>query len=218
MKQPFFKRLLSYFSDQLIEHTNSEYNEDLYLLLVKGRYQLVTNKVIYSFEDKYDNFYDAFKKIDLSDKQTCLILGFGLGSIPVMLEKKFNQKISYTGIEIDEEIIYLASEYVLDELKSPIELIRADAETFVEINEDLYDLICVDLFIDDDIPEQFLQSDFLETCKATLSEKGLLIFNTLYFTNKDRKYSTLFFENTFKKTFPNAKAHHCGNNLMLFSS
>jgi len=135
-----------------------------------------------------------------------------------MLEKKFNQKISYTGIEIDEEIIYLASEYVLDELKSPIELIRSDAETFVEINEDLYDLICVDLFIDDDIPEQFLQSDFLETCKATLSEKGLLIFNTLYFTNKDRKYSTLFFENTFKKTFPNAKAHHCGNNLMLFSS
>ncbi|HPN71991.1 MAG TPA: hypothetical protein PLZ32_20845 [Saprospiraceae bacterium] len=218
MKQPLFKRLLSYVSDQLIEHTNSEYNEDLYLLLVKGRYQLVTNKVIYSFEDKYDNFFDAFKKLDLSNTQTCLILGFGIGSIPVMLEKKLNQKISYTGIEIDEEIIYLASEYVLDDLKSPIELIRADAETFIEINEDLYDLICVDLFIDDDIPEQFLQPDFLESCKSTLSDKGILIFNTLYFTNKDRKYSNLFFENTFKKTFPNASANHCGNNLMLFSS
>lgn len=218
MKQPWWKRLLSHFSDQLIEHTGSEYNEDLYLLLVKGRYQLVTDKVIYSYEDKYDNFFDVFKKIPLDQIQSCLILGFGLGSIPFMLEKKYKKKINYTGIEIDEEIIYLASEYVLDELKSHIDLIHTDAEVFMEINEEKYDLICVDLFINDDIPEQFQENYFLDLCKDALTKEGKLVYNCLYLTNKDRKYSTRFFEDIFLKTFPKASAHHCGNNLMLVSA
>ena len=218
MRPSKWKIALSYVYDQLIETSSSEYNEELYLLLVKGRYQLVTDKVIYSFEDKYDNFFDLFKLLNLKDVKSCLILGFGLGSIPVMLEHNFSLDISYTAIEIDEEIIYLASKYVLDELDSQVNLICTDAENYMAFNEERYDMICADIFINDEIPEAFKTIDFLEQCKASLSSHGLLIYNTLYLTDNDQLKSRAFFNDVFKSVFPKAKACHCGNNLMLVSS
>lgn len=218
MKPSKWKIALSYLYDQLIETASSEYNEELYLLLVKGRYQLVTDKVIYSFEDKYDNFFDLFKVLDLKDVKSCLILGFGLGSIPVMLEQKFGLDIVFTGIEIDEEIVYLASKYVLDDLHSQINLIHTDAENFMAFNEEEFDMICSDVFINDEIPDPFRSIDFLEGCKASLSSQGMLLYNTLYLTEKDKIQSRAFFNDVFKNVFPKAKAYHCGNNLMLVSS
>ena len=113
MKQPKWKRLLSYLFEIHIESTSSDYNPHLYVSLQKGRYQLSTANAIYSFEDLYDNFSDAFKEIDLDqlNVQNVLILGFGLGSIPIILEQKFNKKYFYTGVEIDEEVLYLANKY-----------------------------------------------------------------------------------------------------------
>lgn len=218
MKQPLFKRLLSYLFDQHIESVSSDINPELYLLLVKGRYQLVTDKVIYSFEDKYDNFFDVFRYFDFNKRTSCLILGFGLGSIPTMLEKSYKADLAYTGIEIDEEIVYLASKYVLDELQSPVDLIQADAGVFVEICEEQYDLICVDLFINDEIPEEFKTADFMDSCKQLLTANGVLVFNSLYLTKNDRQASRSFYNDVFKNEFPMAKAYHCGNNLMLVSS
>lgn len=217
MKQKLWKRLLSYVSDQLIETSSSEYNPELYLLLVKGRYQLVTDKVIYSFEDKYDNFYDLFKLLPLSDLKNCLILGFGLGSIPVMLERNFKLDIEYTGVELDEEIVYLASKYVLDDLKSPMNLLQTDAAAFVQWTNERYDLICVDVFANDEIPKPFKTKAFLNSCNSLLTERGMLVYNSLYLHKEDKRVSDDFFNKVFKKEFPNAKAYHCGNNLMLVS-
>ena len=110
MKQPLWKRFLSYLFEIHIESTSSEYNPHLYVSLQKGRYQLSTANAVYSFEDLYDNFSDAFKEIDLDrlNIQNVLILGFGLGSIPIILEQNFKKKYHYTGVEIDEEVLYLA--------------------------------------------------------------------------------------------------------------
>ena len=118
MIQPLIKRILSYIKDIPIVSTSSEYNEILDLYLVKGRYQLCTENAIYSYGDKYDNFANAFKQIDLDKVNDVLILGLGLASIPYILETIHQKAFNYTGVEIDDEVIYLASKYVIDDLKS----------------------------------------------------------------------------------------------------
>ncbi|MBK7096187.1 MAG: hypothetical protein IPH57_14535 [Saprospiraceae bacterium] len=64
MKKPIIKNILSYFSDILLESTFSEYNEILEVYLSKGRYQLCSAGAIYSFEDKYVNFYETFRALN----------------------------------------------------------------------------------------------------------------------------------------------------------
>lgn len=51
---------------------------------------MCTAHAVYSYEDRYDNFVRAFKKAKLHDRKidNVLILGFGLGSIPIILENK----------------------------------------------------------------------------------------------------------------------------------
>jgi len=217
MKQPQWKVSLSYIKDVPIEETSSKYNEVLEVLLVQGRYQLITDKVIYSFADKYDNFTDSLKRIDFSKVKKCLILGFGLGSIPYTIENVMGHKISYTGVEIDEEVVYLASKYVLDDLKSDISLVNTDAISYVYMDNGKYDLICLDLFFDDVIPAEVLTIEYMERLKSLLRKNGTLLMNNLYFTNKDMKYTDAFISDVFSVVFPNHQFMIAGHNKMLFN-
>ena len=118
---PRWKRLLSYFVEFHIESAPSELNPHLYVSLNRGRYQLCTANAVYSFADLYDNFVKAFQRLQPAQLpiREVLLLGFGLGSIPLMLEKKFHCRIRYTGVEADESVIWLAGKYALPELQSP---------------------------------------------------------------------------------------------------
>lgn len=219
MKQPFWKVLASYFIEIPIEHLQSEINDDLHLTLNNGRYQLSTNEAIYSYADLYDNFTKSFKKISFkkNNLQDALILGFGLGSIPFMLEKKFHQPLHYVGVEMDEVVIYLAHKYVLPDLDSSIELIQADAKLFVAQTEQSFDLICVDLFIDSKVPREFETEAFLTQLKHLLLPGGLLLFNKLANDSNSIEQTKYFFEYTFKNIFPRAVHLDVGGNWMLFS-
>jgi spermidine synthase len=218
MQQPLYKKLFSYFRDVHIESTDSDYNEVLDLYLVKGRYQLCTEKAIYSYADKYDNFAKVFQTLDLDKIDNVLVLGLGLASIPYIFEHLHQKKYSYTGIEIDDEVIYLASKYVLDELKSDIEVVNADAYTFMCLNEIKYDLICMDVFVDDYIPEDLESEAFLEMLKEALSKNGKVIYNRLYYHEDDKVNTDTFYKDAFIKIFPVAKFLDTGGNKMLISS
>ena len=200
-----------------METIHSDYNEVLHVFLKNGRYQLCTANAIYSYGDKYDNFRRSFTQMDLAkmDIDTVLLLGFGLGSIPYMLEKTFQKRYSYTGIEIDESIIYLASKYVLDELNSEIELIQADAYSYIYQTNMRYDLICIDIFVDDKIPEVFLDVDFLEAVTENLTELGVLMFNHLAYTKADKVAAEAYYNDIFKTVFPDGKCLDVKGNLMM---
>lgn len=221
MKQPFWKKALSYLFDYPIESTGSDYNPELYVQLVKGRYQLSTHNAIYSFADKYDNFFDTFTALDLpSDESSIdvLILGLGMASIPYMLENNFNKTYSYTAVEIDEEVTYLASKYVLDELKSEIQLITADAYSFLLMDDSKYDIIAMDVFDSDIVPEEFESIDFLQLLKGALSSDGLLIYNRLFQSKEDEKVSNAFYNGNFLDTFPSGYALDIHGNKMLMNT
>ena len=219
MKQPLWKRLASYLFEIHIESTSSEFNPHLYVSLYKGRYQLSTANAIYSFEDLYDNFSEAFEEIDLDRLtiQNVLILGFGLGSIPILLEQHFNKEYHYTGIEIDEEVLYLANKYALQDITSGIELVCADANNFIKQSSQKYDMIAVDLFQDDIIPEQFEQVEFLKNVKNLLSPNGILLYNRLAHNDQDIKQSKSFYKNIFTKVFDKGTYIEVNDNWMLLN-
>ena len=175
---PFWKKWWSYISDVHLESHESSINPVLHLVLAEGRLQLCTENSIYSFEDKYDNYYKAFELLYQNDKwnySNILILGFGLGSIPKMLETNFKLNLNYTAVEIDDVIIDMVSDYVLPHLTSSIQMINADALRFMELNEETYDMICIDLFLDDIIPDQFKAKSFLQSAKQALSTDGIVL-------------------------------------------
>jgi len=219
MKKPFFKSILSYFIDIQIEYTSSEFNEDLYIFLSDGRFQLRTNKAIYSFEDKYINFYKTFKSLDWEKMniEKVLLLGLGLGAIPQMLEKNFDKQFEYHIVEIDEEIINLAHKYTLNELKSPTYVYEMDAEIFIDITEEKFDLIIVDIFIDNVVPKKFESSDFLEKLKYLLYDNGIILFNRLNSDTDNFLSNTKYFEKIFKTEFPESKMFFVKNNIILAS-
>ncbi|MBL7815518.1 MAG: fused MFS/spermidine synthase [Saprospiraceae bacterium] len=203
MKQPLWKRLLSYIKSVYVETTESEHNPYLRVVLRNGRYQLLTANAIYSYGDLYDNFSRAFEQIDLDRLQIkeVLILGFGLGSIPVMLENMFQKKYYYTAVEIDPEILRLANTYVVPDIQSGIEFQLSDARVFAEFCTEKYDMICMDVFLDDQVPTELEHEDFLINLKKMLSPNGILLFNKLAYVKKDKKEAEAFFQNHFKRIF-----------------
>jgi spermidine synthase len=179
MKQSFWRRLKSYITEVNIETVESGYNPYLNVILKRGQYQLLTENAIYSYGELYDNFSKAFKRIDL-DKlriENVLILGFGLGSIPLMLETMFNKKYHYTAVEIDPEVLRLANKYTVVNLTSSIEFHLSDAYTYAAFSEEKFDMICMDVFLDDMVPTELEQEDFLLHLKKMLAPNGVLLFN-----------------------------------------
>ncbi|MFN7118322.1 MAG: spermidine synthase [Saprospiraceae bacterium] len=220
MREPTWKIWLSHLAEIHLESASSAYNPHLYVSLRRGRYQLSTAKAIYSYADLYDNFVTAFQRIDL-DKipgKEVLLLGFGLGSIPVILEKTMQREFYYTAVEVDEVVIDLASRYTLPDLHSPIELICADAYAFVMQSEAQYDLICMDVFTDDTVPSPFEEPDFIAQLQQLLSPGGILLYNRMTAFAKNREQTSTFFKNVFLPVFPEGTYLEVRGNWILLSA
>ena len=217
MKKPLGKKTLSYVKDILLEQTSSEYNDVLEVYLSQGRYQLCTSGAVYSYEDKYINFYNAFKSLDW-DKlniERVLVLGLGLASVPQMLEQRFDKEFEYYAVEIDPEIIRLANKYILSDLKSPIQIFEMDAEIFVEISDEMFDMIIIDIFDNNVVPEKFESKEFLQKTAQLLSDDGIVLFNRLNINDKTYQKTMDYNEKVFKEVFPFAKSIFIKDNIIL---
>lgn len=214
-----WKKWLSYLFELHVESAPSTHNPHLYVSLKQGRYQLSTANAIYSHEDLYTNFLQAFQRIRLDELpiEEVLVLGLGLGSVPFMLERTLGKRYYYTAVEIDENVIDLANRYCLSQLDSPIITICADAYAFLLQNEQQYDLICMDIFLDDVVPPLFESPEFLEALRDSLTPQGLLLYNRLARTPEDRELSRAFFEGPFRTTFPQATFLDVSNNWILLN-
>lgn len=214
------QRLLSYLMEIPLETISSPIHPSLQVSLQQGRLQLSTDKAIYSFSDLYTNFRRAFQQLRLEEIRSteALLLGLGLGSIPEMLEKKFNKHFHYTAVELDEAVIYLAQKYTLSELKAPFDIYCSDAGDYVKSCPDArFGFICVDLFIDDEIPSKFTQPGFFADLHRLLQPDGLLLFNCFSLELSDRRKAQNVFQDVFLPQFPEATYLDTGTNWILVS-
>lgn len=215
---PYWKKLWSYISPVTLETTSSQYNDYLEVLMLDGRHQLTTEDAIYSFDDKYENFNHTFSLINwnkLRGKKV-LCLGLGLGSVIYMLEKKWHQDLEYVAVEIDPEICRMAHHYTTSQLESYVEVINADAELFLKVNQDQYDFIIMDIFQSASIPYKFQSKAYIEILNTKLTSGGLLMYNRMHLTSKDKSDYDAFLEN-FTEVFPNYEAIPVSQNIVIIN-
>ena len=219
MKPSFWTKLGSYFADIKMEETTSEFSGNLEVICRRGRFALCTENAVYSYDDLYLNFRESFNRLDLDGYkiQNVLVLGLGLGSIPLLLEKVFKKKYNYTLVEIDQKIVDLASKYTLGELQSPLKIVCKDALEYVKSCPNCFDLVAIDIFIDDEIPSSFESIDFLNDIKKVLSPDALLMYNRLTYNNRLAKKTEEFFETSFQKVFEEATFLELSGNKMFLN-
>ncbi|MEY3367407.1 MAG: hypothetical protein RI973_562 [Bacteroidota bacterium] len=210
--------MLSYLVDIPLEKAATTENPYLELCLRKGQYCLSTKNAIYSYGLRYDNFRRFFQRFDWSSipaDSVVLLLGFGLGSVPYMIEKTFKRQFQYVGLELDPVISGWARRYTLPSLQSPVHLETGDAMAYVENSQQQFDLVIVDIFLDDKVPPAFGQADFLQSLKNLLKKGGLVLVNRLYLLEEDQRETSDFLETVFKAVFPTASAVTVGGNQIL---
>lgn len=184
MKLPFQKYFSGIFP---IEKITTDYN---YLEVNRrhGHIVLDSEHVNYSFGMLHQVFQEAFVKAnrDVLSFRNALLLGFGAGSVAYILQKELDFKGNITGVEIDPKVIEMARKYFgLDDLQN-LKLEIDDAYSFVFRERNKYDLIVVDLFIDHLIPEKFDQKDFLIQLNRLLEKEGMLLYNRMNQSFKDK--------------------------------
>ena len=216
---PFWMKLASQVVDIQVEKIESAYSGQLEVICRKGRYALCTPNAMYSYDDLYHNFKQSFERVDLEAFQIkkVLVLGLGLGSIPLLLETKFNKKYLYTFVEIDKNVVNLAEAYTLQYLKSPYKIVIEDALKYSQSTKETFDFIAVDLFIDNLVPSAFETVAFLQQLKQRLHPSGLLMYNRLSYTPDLMKRTVWFHEQIFKSVFDEGILLELGDNRMLLN-
>ncbi len=219
MNRKYIDFFLSFFCDRLIEQSQSDLNPELKVFLSNGRYKLVTGHAVYSYDDRYTNFLQSFRELkkELSKVKTCLVLGLGMGSIPLMLERKMNLSVDCTAVELDPEIIRLYEKYTAPRLKNKVRITEGDAWNYLASNPSKFDLICMDVFEDAKVPEKFSSPQFCGMLRDHLHEDAVLIYNRLEETDQDHRENNIFFENIFQPVFPDARVLKLEANRMYIA-
>ena len=82
------------------------------------------------------------------------------------------------------------NEFLIREYKH-IHIVTCDAYEYVKTCSQQFDLIIVDIFVIDTIPEVFTQEAFLHQLAALVLEQGQLIYNTMRSTMTDEGFLTI---------------------------
>ena len=123
-----------------------------------------------------------------------LVLGLGGGAIPIYLNHMTKNQAIIDVIEINQTVSDIAKKYFFLDNHKQINIIVADAKKYINDLEhkETYDLIIVDLFDNLYIPQGILSPEFIKNAKESLTENGVIAFNTFYDSNHYKKESRLF--------------------------
>jgi spermidine synthase len=110
-----------------------------------------------------------------------LILGFGAGSILAIMQEELGLQCHFTAVEVDPEVIRLGRAYFDIDRYDRLQLIEADAATFMKENKGSFDLIIVDVYIDFEVPESCETTNFVKDLQRSLNPGGMVLFNKLVY-------------------------------------
>ncbi|MCR4662160.1 MAG: fused MFS/spermidine synthase [Clostridia bacterium] len=106
----------------------------------------------------------------------CLILGNGSGTYATMLYEYYkNTDLNITGIEIDQKIIDLSYEYF--QMPNSVNVICDDGRSYLNRDNNKYDLIMVDAYSSISAPFQMTTYEFFNSVYNHLKEDGIMVMN-----------------------------------------
>jgi len=208
-----YKILFSYLFPFTLESAMGKQGIKLNLFLKNGKLSLQAPHAVYSDQADYTSFRKAFNSINLERKKplSVLILGFGLGSIANILKQNLQYIPQITGVEHDPQVVHWAKQYGRLE---HIDLQVSDVVTYIQKCNNQYDLICMDIYVDQVVPEKCWTEKTLKQLKKLIAPQGILLFSTLEM--KTMPQLKIDFEYRFKIVFPDYEIIDTGGNLVYY--
>ena len=229
---------------KLLKEISSPINAKIQVISFLGKPRIFVNNMLQSGGLIESIWKKAIKKLNHQSLiiNHCLILGLGGGSAAKLLDRSFPE-IRITAIEIDPIMIRLGKKYFdLDKIKN-LKIINNDAfqevekmyqciDTLIqkavktprrwpngllrggEKKKNSFDLILVDLYLDNKFPKQAESSSFLKNLKKLLAKNGIIVFNRL-FEKKDKKQVEKFIKKL-DKYFSKIELERAFSNLLIF--
>ena len=117
--------------------------------------------------------------------RSALVLGIGAGMVPMRLAA---HGTNVTTVDIDPASLRAASEvFGLDATK--VHTRQADARTFLRSCNNSFDVVVVDMFHGDGVPDYLVTRDFFHDLKNCLATDGVAVFNTFADLDQPRAYA-----------------------------
>jgi spermidine synthase len=182
------RKLLSYFFPITIFKVNSSLSNSIEVTWSNGELVIDSLNTNYSYGSLQRILrrgllhigFDTIKKME-----SILVLGVAGGSVIKTLVDEIHFKGKITGVDIDPEIIKIAITYFkLNEIKN-LDIVIDDAFEFSLKTKDKYDLIIIDIFQDTTMPNFLFEKFFMNRLCHLLTNKGVILFNTMCLTIKD---------------------------------
>ncbi|MGC8675893.1 MAG: spermidine synthase [Candidatus Micrarchaeia archaeon] len=105
-----------------------------------------------------------------------LLIGMGAGTIPYQLQKLIGSAASITAVEQSEKIAELSKTFLPEPLLARV--VIGDGATYIkQLGTGSQDIVMLDAYINNYIPEQFLSPGFVGEVHRVLSADGLFMVN-----------------------------------------
>ena len=151
------------------------------------------------------------------DPKNILIVGLGGGTLPVALNNLFPETLIDV-VEIDAVVVRVAEEYFGFQTGDNLKVFEMDGRIFTKravIRGDRYDLIILDAFNGDYIPEHLMTQEYLQETRTLLGTRGTLVANTFsgsrLYDHESATYASVFGD------FFNFKQYPSSNRIILVS-
>jgi spermidine synthase len=144
-----------------------------------------------------------------------LMLGLGGGTLPMALDELLPET-RIDVVEIDPAVIRVAREFFAFAPSPRVDVYAQDGRVFVKRaaqRGETYDLIMLDAFNGDYIPEHLMTREFLEEIRSLMHDDSVLVANTFSISNlyeyESATYAAVF------GTFFNMKPDDSGNRVII---
>ncbi len=209
--------ILSYFYPRRLYSSSSRFNHKIEVIESFGSIQLVVNGIVQTGIYTKKLFSKGLRALSLwhtGSMQNILVLGVGGGGVFVDLHAKYpNARI--TGIEIDPEIINLSKKYFGISKIPNISLICSSAQDFLNRTDgQRYDLVLVDIYIGNDVPEFATKTAFVHAVHRRLTEKGSVMIN--YFSAENQKEKSNKFKRVLSGIFSQVQSEENYRNIFFY--
>jgi spermidine synthase len=149
------------------------------------------------------------------EPRSILIAGLGGGTLPTVFAELFPDATVHA-VEIDEAILRVAEQYFNFVESDRVKVFVQDARVYTKraaIRNQKYDMIILDAFTGDYIPEHLMTVEFLQEVQAILSENGVVVANT-FSTSKLYHHESMTYQTVFGEFF-NFKSSGTGNRVIV---
>ncbi|MDO5106265.1 spermidine synthase [Capnocytophaga sp.] len=176
------KKWLSYLFPISVHKQKSLINKSIDVAFRNGRLVLDTPNTNYSYGSLQRILRLGLRQIGFPQVRAMkhiLVLGLAGGSVVKTLVDEIGYTGKITAVDIDAEIVNLACNYFkINEIPN-LKIKIADAQEFVKKEKSAYDLIIIDIFQDDTMPDFLFTTEFINHIFSLMTPNGIILFNTM---------------------------------------